>query len=120
MKLLGGHILKQAMSVTGFEVVKYQKYLSKTTNAIGLDVAVYANPVDMYCQVQPVSRSVFEKLGLDFQKDYVKFYTEDGVRDLERDRSSDRFIYHGDTYEVLSNNAWKRQQGWLGSLAVKV
>lgn len=120
MKILGGHILKQAMSVIGFEVVKYQKYLSKSKNEIGLWVAVYATPVDMKCQVQPVNRNVFQNLGLDFQKDYVRFYTENAVRDLERDRAADRFIYHGDTYEILSNNAWKRQQGWVGALAVKV
>jgi hypothetical protein len=120
MKILGGHILRQALSVVGTQTVHYQKWLTRETNGAGYDVSTYATPVGMKGQVQPVSRTVYATLGLQFNKNYVTLYTESTIDDLERDRAGDRFSYGGTLYEVTSDTAWKKPQGYTGVMAIQV
>jgi len=120
MAILGGGILKRAMAVVGSQEITLLRFVSRAQNAAGIDVPVYAAPVKFPAQVQPVPHAQFVYLGLDFQKDYVRVYASCFMGDLQRDKEADRFIYAGTLYELVSNDDWKRPQGFLDTLAVKI
>jgi hypothetical protein len=120
MKVLGGHILKRAMATVGSERPQWFKFLSKTENAAGYDVATYADPVYITAQPQAISRAQIQYNGLDFEKNYMMFYTEAPVNDLMRDGEADRICYKGQMFEVVANTAWKKPQGFVGVMAVQV
>jgi hypothetical protein len=120
MKIFGGHILKQAMRVVGTQTVMYQKWLSRTTNAAGYDVSDYDTPVGIQGQVQPVNRAVYAQMGLQMSKNYVNLFSEYFIGDLARDRAGDRFTYAGVTYEVMTDSAWKAQQGYSAVMGIQI
>jgi hypothetical protein len=120
MKILGGHILKRAMQLTGSERIGYSKFCNKETNSAGYDVPVYSAPIFITAQPQAVSRSQIAYNGLDFERDYMMFYTESPVNDLHRDGEADRLFYDAQTFEVVANTAWRKPQGFVGVMAVRI
>lgn len=109
-----------AMTVVGKQTFSYIQYTSRTTNGIGIDVPVYADPVSQTGQVQAVPKELFEKYGLDFQKTYLMFYVSKAVLDVTRDVSGDQIIFAGNKYQCLSQTDWFAINGWTGVVSVKV
>jgi hypothetical protein len=120
MKILGGHILKMAMSVVGTQCVQYRRFTGRTVNSYGDDVSSYGNWTSVKGQFQSVDRKAYMLLGLQMNKNYATFYSEAEVQDLQRDQSGDQFMYGNHTYEVMSNNDWKCPQGFVGSMGVQI
>lgn len=117
---IGGNLLKLAQSVIGTNSVQYSAFVSAPANAIGLKVSSYATAIPLKGNFQPVPRSNFQNLGLDFNKEYCKFYVSYPLTDLQRDKAGDRFVFGGKTYQVMSNTEWLNIDGWIGSMAVAV
>jgi hypothetical protein len=117
----GSNLLKTALRVISSQTVSYQEFTGRTTNAAGLKVSAYADAVDIRGSFQPVDRSYYLQLGLDFTKSYAKWYDPNATtRDIQRDTSGDRITYAGMTYNALSNNEWKAPDGWTGTMFVRV
>ena len=116
----GSNLLLRASRLIGFTKVQYLKDLGRVTNEIGLDVTTYAAPVDIMGSLQAVPRSVYQAYGLDFQKNYLMFYTTTDVIDLARDVSGDMLQYGGKKYQLVSETDWMQIDGWTGVLCVQV
>ena len=116
----GSNILKTALSVLASQKIQYLAFVSRSNNAIGMLVPVYAAAITIRGSVQPVPRSIMERLGLDFQKQYVNIFVPNDVVDIERDVSSDKFQYGGKTYQGLSSTAWYSVDGWNEILCISV
>lgn len=119
-KILGGHILKRAMSLTGYEEVLWLKWVSREKQPNGVFASTYAPEVCIKASVQPMQRTLMALSGLDLNKNYVTIYSETFINDLERDRGPDRFKYGGNLFELVSDTDWKKPQGFVGSLAVQI
>lgn len=109
-----------ALRVIRPQTVMWSHAINRTVNSIGLFEVTYANPVAVIGSFQPVPRNLFEKLGLDFNKEYVSYFTSTRFQDVERDVGPDQFVFAGDTYECMNNTDWTNVDGWLQSLAVKI
>lgn len=120
MAVPGSNNLNLALSVIARQTVSYWRYLSRTTNAIGLDVSTYADPVDITGSLQAVPRSAYKELGLDLTRNYVRFFTSNDLIDIKRDVSGDRISYAGKYYNVLSATDWYAVDGWLEVLCIEV
>jgi len=116
----GANILNMAFSLISKQVVNYYQYVSRSTNAVGQDVTVYAAAVSMAGSFQPVPRNLYQTYGLDLQKDYSTFYTSNNLLDITRDVSGDQIAYNGKRYQVQSGNDWFAQDGWKGVLCVNL
>ncbi len=120
MKVMGGHILRQAMSLIGYDTIPYLKFVSRSLQANGVWQSTYGLAVNIKAQVQAISRSQIQYNGLDLNRNYIMIYTETPVNDLARDGEADRVIYGGRTYELLNATAWQKPQGFTGCMAVQV
>ncbi len=108
------------MRAVGKQTFTYLQYVGRAPTVIGTDVSVYAIPVQLQGQVQAVPRTLFERYGLDLQKNYLTFFVSSDILDVERDVSGDQMQYAGKRYQVLSNTDWYAQNGWNQVLTVEV
>lgn len=93
MKVPGSNLLNAALGVIASQTLGYYAFVKRTTNKIGYDVDTYALPLAVRGSIQAVSRSMMVDQGLDLQKNYVNIFISRQVLDLNRDVSSDYFIY---------------------------
>lgn len=116
----GSNLLRLAIGVIGAQTVMWSHATGRTNNIIGLLVTTYADPVAVTGSFQPVPRALIETLGLDFNKEYVTFFTTTSFQDIGRDDAPDKFVFDGSTYQVLNNTEWMAVDGWNSSIAVKI
>lgn len=109
----GSDLLDQALSVIASSTVQYFRATGRSLNNIGQYVTVYADPVDLLGSFQPVAKSLYQNLGLDFQKSYFNFFTSNNVIDLNRDISADQLSFNNVRYQVESATPWYAIDGWV-------
>lgn len=114
----GSNILQMAFSVIATQTVSYYKFLSRTLDAIGLDVATYAAPVTLRGSFQPVPRTLYQQYGLDFSKSYFLFYTSNDAHGVTRDSSGDKLVFNGLNYQCEAETEWFAIDGWAAVLCV--
>lgn len=114
------NLLVTALSVIAQQTVVLQRFVSRSTDEYGLDVATYDEPVSIMGSMQPIARSLYDQYGLDLSKNYYNFYTKYYVSDVRRDTSGDLITFSGKLYQVLSALDWAAVDGWRGLLLVEI
>lgn len=120
MSNFGFNLLATAQTVIGKQDYQIIKWLSKTTNAIGLDVDVYGPPENRTGSVQPVSRNNYQNLGLDFSKIYIQIWDVDLIDVLNRSENADQIIFNGGKYKALPDVDWSASGDWNSVLCVRI
>lgn len=116
----GSNLLNMALSVIASQAVDYYKFLSRSVNSIGMDVAVYDDPVEILGSFQVVPRNLYEKYGLDFNKFYATFYTSSDIIDVQRNVSGDQIQFNNARWQCESSNDWYAVDGWKGMLLARI
>lgn len=116
----GSNLLNMALTVIRPQTIQFFAFTGRATNAIGLDEATYAAPVAVRGSVQPVPRSQYQRMGLDYNKRYVNLYASTDIDDLARDTAGDQIEFNGRRYEIMGEDDWFPQDGWNGTLAVDI
>lgn len=114
------NLLSAAQSVIRTQDVDLYRFSGRTSNAAGKLISTYEPVVSIKASVQPVSRSMYQKMGLDFEKTYITVLAVDDINDLGRDRSGDQIVFDGNKYEVVGQTEWKTSAGWNRVVCVKV
>src|SRR5580692_4896145 len=104
MGVPGINLLNMALTIIAKQTLSYYQFVSRAPNAVGQDLTVYADPVNLVGSWQPVPRHLYDIYGLDLQKDYFTFYSSNNILDIQRDISGDQLIFMGKRYQVVSNN----------------
>lgn len=120
MSIPGSNLLNMAFSLIAAQRVGWRAYLGKIKNPAGVQVATWADPVDIFGSFQPIDSKLLQQYGLDMTKSYVTFYASQGFTDVERDKTGDRLIYGGEVYQIESKCPWLLQDGWSRVLCIKV
>jgi hypothetical protein len=94
--------------------------LSRTADDIGILTSTYATAVTIKASIQAVNRSVYEANGLDFNKKYVTIFSQTSFTDIDRDISSDKVTYGGETYQLLNRADWQGYDGWNYIMGVRI
>lgn len=116
----GANLLSLAHGLIGRQSVEWLQFVGIVTNAAGFDVPTWADGVTIYGSFQPVSKTMLQNLGLDWTKNYATFYNENQFTDVTRDKTGDRLVYAGKTYQIESKTPWFTQDGWESVLCVEV
>jgi len=118
MNIGGSNLLSIASRVLHFNDVEYYKFIRRDSNAIGLNVPSYEAPVMIKGSMQPVPRTVYEKLGLDLQKQYWRLWAKVDFLDIERNVNGDNIVFKGSRYQCESATNWFSIDGWCEILCV--
>lgn len=116
----GSNLLKTALKVISKQQFTYFRFLSTEAQPNGQLVTVYYPGIPVMGSVQAVPRVLFEKMGLDFQSNYLQFFMSKDVVDVTRDVSGDQMEFRGKRYQCLSKTDWFGIDGWDQVLAVEV
>lgn len=116
----GQNLLRMAFRVIAQSYLVYYHYLGRTQNSVGQDVSQYSDGKGIFGSFQPVPRILYDKLGLDFQKDYWMFYTSNNLQDVGRMVSGDQISFNGNRYQCESDNDWYPIDGWKGALFIHI
>lgn len=116
----GDNLLEDALDIIASQDVDLYRFVTRTKDARGVWVGSYAGPVPVQGSVQAVDRKHYQQMGLDFARTYVKFFTSEEVRNVQRDQTGDLFTYGGRWYQAESQTSWLDQDGWNDVLAVMV
>lgn len=117
-----GNLLNRAFQLIPQQEFQFAKWLSKTVNTQGIMVNTYAAPVPCRGSIQAVDQSLYEKLGLDFEKQYRLVYASifmKGVDVATGQNTPDRLIFEGKNWKVIRNTPWYSADGWSGVLVVE-
>lgn len=114
------NILDMALTLIYPQSVTYTPFLSRALNNLGLWVASYGEPKTIRGSFQPIPRTLYQNLGLDFKKNYANFYTSKNILDVGRDVTCDKIEFQGSTYACESITPWFGIDGWVAVLCVEV
>lgn len=116
----GSNLYRQATQVIARQTYEYYKFIGSTTDSRGRATSNYDPAVLLADSIQAVKRNLYEDMGLDFERDYVKIYTDSDLFGIERDYSGDQIAYRGQRFQLLSDTDWRFQDGWRSILAVRL
>jgi hypothetical protein len=120
MSVPGSNLLTMAFTVIAQQTISYFKENGRTLNVNGQWVTTYDAPVTIKGSFQPVAKNLYEKYGLDFQKEYFNLYAPNSIVDLDRDVSGDQIVYNSTLFQCQSNTEWFTIDGWKAILCVKL
>ena len=109
-----------ALSVIASQSFGWRQFTGRTVNGIGIDIPSYAPSVLLRGSVQPVPRTLFQELGLDWKRKYITIFNFHQVTGVERDSAGDRVDFDGKEFQVLSEDEWTNLDGWSETLCVEV
>lgn len=118
MSVPGSNLLAQALTALGQQAVVYRRCTSRTTDAAGRQVSVYATPVTVYGSFQAVNTDLLTSYGLDMNKQYATFFASAQFNEPNRDQSPDAFDYGGRRWIAVTSVDWYAQDGWNSVLVV--
>lgn len=120
MTIPGANLLGMASRLIKLDAPMLVAFKGEEKSHGGVVSPTYFTPRKIRASMQPVSKSMYEKLGLDLQKDYMMAYTDQVLRDLKRGASPDLLDFGGRRYQVESNTNWQNSDGWQGSLVCDI
>ncbi len=116
----GSNILAQALTVIAMQTVLYRQNTGRATTAAGKFIPTYAAAVELRGSFQPIKRSLYQKLGLDLQKNYANLYVSADLIDVGRGVAGDQYVFNGRLWQCESLTPWYAVDGWVGVLSIDV
>ncbi len=117
----GSNILSKALRTIRPQCVTYHRYIGQAVDDAGIVTLQYAAARPIKGSWQPVPRSLYQSLGLDFNKIYVNFYCPKvDILDIQRDVGSDQITFQDERYQVNSATDWSAIDGWVAVLCVQI
>lgn len=119
--IAGANQLRMALQLIARVEFQIRPWLGETIDDRGIVVQGFGDVVTINGHVQSVNKNVYQQLGLDFQKQYIRVYTDSTpIGELARDRSSDLILFNGKQYRANSETDWMVLDGWQRVLCVMV
>jgi hypothetical protein len=117
----GSDILSDALMCIDASEIQVCRFNARTKNPVGQWVTSRAEPsLPFEASVQPVKRSKYVALGLDFKKVYIRVYVSLDVHDFTDYTAGDVILYNGDEYAINDNSDWYVIDGWVSLTCVKI
>lgn len=120
MTFPGFNLLALANKAIAAQQLQYRPFIKRELNAAGVWMTSRAAPAVLQGNIQPVPRTRYEIMGLDFQANYATIFVQKNVVDIARDVTGDQFWYAGRLYQAESRTSWFAQDGWDAILCVEV
>jgi len=115
-----GNLLKQALSILPKQNFYLYKFQATSINDCGIKQDTYSNKISLAGSIQSIPKDMYQKLGLDFAKNYKMIYCDYDIKGLSQSNESpDKVEIDGIIFIVVSDTNWFKQDGWNGVLVVE-
>lgn len=112
--MIFGDLLAQAFHIIPTQEFEYCAFVGKTVNALGVFVNEYAAPVKYFGSIQALEQTQYEKLGLNFEREYRTVYASVQMKGLDKQPTPDILIFERRRWKVVRNTPWFAMDGWCG------
>lgn len=120
MIIPGANLLALALHTINPQLLQHRAFVSRSVNAAGDYVSVFADPVGIQGSMQPVDTALYQLLGLNLARRYAHLWTTAEVRVTNTDRQGDYVDFAGRTWQCESDRDWRDIDGWRKVLCVEV
>ena len=100
-------------------VFSFRSLIGEEKTRIGTKIPKYGNWNPVQGEVQPVQRSRYSDLGLDFSKNYINAWGSVVMNTVTEMKQPDQILWRGMLWTVTSVNEWNPQNGWVNVTAVQ-
>lgn len=115
-----GNLLEGALSVLPFVCFKYRSFRRSEVDEFGQSVQAFNEWKLCRGMVQPVNRSLYEDMGLDFTKTYISVWGSIPLdASSEKQDGSDQLLWNGHLWNITAVNEWNQYNGWANVTAVE-
>ena len=114
-----GNLLELALTVLPAVNFEHRYFLGETVNEIGVKVPSYSEWTACRGMVQPVQRSRYEELGLDFAKDYINVWGSIPLHSVGLQNQPDQLRWNGFLFTITAVNEWNQYNGWVNVTAAQ-
>lgn len=116
----GSNLLALALSAIRPQTLQLRAFVSRTENETGDTVATFATAVNFQGSMQPVDKQLYQRLGLNFAKNYSTLWVFGSVQPVARDRDGDIVIFGGKTWQCESDRDWSGVGEYRKVLCIEV
>lgn len=116
----GANILNMAFSVIAQQSFEYYQFRGRSVDNVGKLVNTYDPAVEYSGSVQAVPRTAFQRLGLDFTREYITIIASTDFVGTDRDYTGDVVKFNGSYWQLQTVTDWLAQDGWKRYTCVKV
>ena len=114
-----GNLLEQALRILPAVMFEHRYFLGELKNEIGIKVPTYSGWTQCRGMVQPVQRSKYEALGLDFAKDYINVWGSIPLHSVGLQNQPDQLRWNGFLFTITAVNEWNQYNGWVNVTAAQ-
>lgn len=98
-------------------IFKFRSMSGEAINEIGIPVPSFSEWGECMGTVQPVNRSRYDALGLDWSKKYVNAWGSITLNTIDKDSQPDQILWQGYLWNVSSVDQWDPHNGWCHVMA---
>lgn len=109
------HTVTEAMG----GVFSFRSLTGEEKTRIGTKIPKYGKWNPVQGEVQPVQRSRYSDLGLDFSKNYINAWGSVVMNTVTEMKQPDQILWRGMLWTVTAVNEWNPQNGWVNVTAVQ-
>lgn len=114
-----GNILEAALSVLPAVSFRYRAFRKSEVDEFGQKRPEYGEWKVCRGMVQPVNRTAYEDMGLDFSKNYVNAWGSIPLETVSDETSPGQILYNGRLWNITAVNEWNQYNGWTNVTAVQ-
>ena len=92
---------------------QFRSMTGETINEIGTPIPSWSEWTTCQGTVQPVNRSRYEALGLDWSKKYVNAWGSCHMTTVDDARQPDQILWRGMLWNVTAVDQWDPHNGWV-------
>lgn len=114
------NLLNQALTTIPSQEFVYYRRKDSTINELGIRQITYEEPQTLRGSVQSIEQRMYEELGLDRSRKYIKICVSANIRSVDNEQDSpDKIIWMNKIYLVIKCTTWFAQDGWVRIIAVE-
>ncbi|MCQ2299917.1 MAG: hypothetical protein MJZ81_07335 [Bacteroidales bacterium] len=114
-----GNLLETALSLLPSVNFMHRHFTGSEVDEFGQDAPSYSEWSVCRGMVQPVQRSKYEDLGLDFSKTYINVWGSIPLFTAGVQKQPDQILWNGYIWNVTAVNEWNQYNGWVSVTAVQ-
>lgn len=116
----GINLFAIATSAILTQEIVWRRFLGNVENPLGQLVPAFDDPVTIQGSIQAMDAKDVQRLGLDMREKHSVLYTSHDIAGIAKDgRQPDQIFYGDDSYDVIGETDWMKQDGWKGLVLIK-
>ena len=113
------NLLELALGILPPVEFQHRYFIGEARNEIGVEIHSYSEWKTCVGMVQPVQRSRYQDLGLDFAKNYINVWGSIELHTIGLQDQPDQILWGGHLWNITAVNDWPYYNGWVNVTAAQ-